>query len=495
MSSSGGQQGAAREPSNSVSGMVSTLVPTALLALAFVSAFLIFRSKFRRVYAPRTYLDHIGPQRQTPAPSPGMFGWIKDFRNLKDEFILDHQSIDGYLFVRFFKVIIAVCFVGCLITWPVLFPVNATGHGGKEQLDLLSMSNVAQQPPVNVNRYYAHAIMSCIFICVILVVVARESFYVVNLRQAYRRSPWGASRLSSRTILFTNVPKEMTQASLFDMFPGVKHAWVASNTKELDDLVEDRDKTAAKFEAAEVQLSTDANANRMKAAKNKKHFVANDVEDGSKWINPKKRPTHRLKFLIGKKVDSIEYGRSHLAELIPKITQEQDKHWNGQAELVGAVFLEFDTQQHAQDAWQMMQNRKTRPNKSIKARQLGVLPEEIVWGNLRIKPAEHMARFAAATAFITVMIIFFAIPVAFVGLISNINFLAERFSWLQWILSIPKVILGVVTGLLPSVMLAVLMALVPIVCRLMAKLAGYGEFCIFSTQLHNLTMSSYLQSD
>lgn len=455
--------------------MVSTLVPAAILAGAFVTAFIIFRGKFRRVYAPRTYLNSLGQQRQTPAPSSGFFGWIKDFRSLKDEYILDHQSIDGYLFVRFFKVIIAISLLGCIITWPVLFPVNATGGAGQRQLDLLSMSNIAQTPAKNVNRYYAHALVSFIFISLILVVIARESFYVVNLRQAYRRSPWGASRLSSRTILFTNVPKTLSQTELFAMFPGVKHAWVASNTKELDKLVEDRNDTAMKLEAAEVQLSTDANQNRLKAEKNKKHFVASDVADGTKWINPKKRPTHKLKFLIGKKVDTIEYGRSHLAELLPKITKEQDKHFNGDGELVGAVFLEFDTQQYAQDAWQMMQNRKKKPNSKLQARQLGVLPQEVVWGNLRISPPEHLARWAAATAFISVMIIFFAIPVAFVGLVSNINYLAERFTWLSWILDIPKVILGVVTGLLPSVMLAVLMALVPIVCRLMAKLAGYGK--------------------
>jgi hypothetical protein len=491
------QQGKARESSPSLSSMVSTLVPAAVLAGVFVALFIIFRKSFRRVYAPRTYLNHIGQRRQTPAPNGGMFGWIKDFRNLKDEYILDHQSIDGYLFVRFFKVIIAISFLGCLITWPVLFPVNATGGGGQEQLDLLSMSNVAQEPAKNVNRYYAHAIITFIFISLVLAIIARESFYVVNLRQAYRRSPWGASRLSSRTILFTNVPTTLSQSALFEMFPGVKHAWVASNTKELDKLVDDRTDTAMKLETAEVQLLTDANTNRIKAEKNKKHFVAADVADGTKWINPKKRPTHKLKFLIGKKVDTIEYGRSHLAELLPKITAEQDKHWNGQGELVGAVFLEFTTQRHAQDAWQMMQKKKTKPNSKLVARQLGVLPQEVVWGNLRIKPAEHLVRWALATAFISVMIIFFAVPVAFVGLISNINYLADRFSWLQWILSIPKVILGVVTGLLPTVMLAILMALVPIFCRFLAKTAGYGKFITVPcrTLRFVLMLSSHVQSD
>ena len=37
--------------------------------------------------------------------------------------------------------------------------------------------------------------------------------------------------------------------------------------------------------------------------------------------------------------------------------------------------------------------------------------------------------------------------------------------FLSFINDIPSQILGVVTGLLPSVMLAILMALVPIVCR------------------------------
>lgn len=307
----------------------------------------------------------------------------------------------------------------------------------------------------------------------VMVVIARESFYTVNLRQAYRRSPWGASRLSARTILFTNVPKTLSQSALFELFPGVKHAWVASNTKELEDLVDDRDKTALKFEAAEVKLSTNANKERMKAEKGKKHFVNENAQDGTKWLNPKDRPTHKLKFLIGKKVDTIEYGRQHLAELIPKITAEQDKHWNGQGELVGAVFIEFDTQRRAQDAWQMMQRRKDKPNSKMAARQLGVMPQEVVWQNLKIGTSQHYVRAAVATAIIVAMVIFFAIPVAFVGLISNINYLAARFSWLSWILKIPTVILGVVTGLLPSVMLAVLMALVPIFCRLLAKLAGY----------------------
>jgi calcium permeable stress-gated cation channel len=65
-----------------------------------------------------------------------------------------------------------------------------------------------------------------------------------------------------------------------------------------------------------------------------------------------------------------------------------------------------------------------------------------------------------------------SIPVAVVGLISNINFLTEKIPFLSFIDSIPEVILGVVTGLLPVIMLAVLMALLPIWLRFLAKKAG-----------------------
>jgi hypothetical protein len=246
----------------------------------------------------------------------------------------------------------------------------------------------------------------------VMIIISRELFYTINLRQAYRRSPWGASRLSSRTILFTSVPKTLGEQQLFEMFPGVKHAWVASNCKELTKLVEDRDDTALKLEAAEVQLSRDANANRIKVAKGKKAYSSGEGVD--QHIDPKKRPTHKLKFLIGKKVDTITYGREHLAELIPKIEAHQLKHWQGEADLVGAVFVTFDTQRSAQDAWQMMQSRKTKPNKKIAARQLGVLPQEVVWNNLRIGTAEHWVRWLLASAFITVMIVFFAVPGKFV---------------------------------------------------------------------------------
>lgn len=92
------------------------------------------------------------------------------------------------------------------------------------------------------------------------------------------------------------------------------------------------------------------------------------------------------------------------------------------------------------------------------------------WKTIIKKPAVVKLMSVAFTAFVWVLTIFWAIPVAVVGSISNINYLTEVVPFLSFINDIPDVILGVVTGLLPVILLAILMALVPIIMMLMAKM-------------------------
>lgn len=80
---------------------------------------------------------------------------------IPDEYVLQHHSMDAYLLIRFLKIVSMICFVGCCITFPILFPVNGTGGAGKVQLDILSMSNIAEE---NYARYFAHAFLAWIFI-------------------------------------------------------------------------------------------------------------------------------------------------------------------------------------------------------------------------------------------------------------------------------------------------------------------------------------------
>lgn len=464
--------------SNSASSVVSTLVPILLVALVWFTLFLFFRRKFPHRYAPRSFMSTLLEGARSPKLPNGLTNWVGAFFSIPDTHVLAHHSLDGYLFLRLLKISVVSCFVGCAITWPVLFPVNATGGGGKTQFDILTMANVTN----SYYRYFAHAGCAYLFFGFIMFMITRESIFYINLRQAFLMSPLYANRLSSRTVLFTSVPDEyLDEGKLRRMFGShVRRVWIATDTKELEELVKERDQISLKLEGAETKLCKLANEARIKSLKkgaasheeeqvgmNNEYSVSGEV--AARYIKPKDRPTHRLKPLIGKKVDTINWSRAELQKLIPKVDAEQEKHRSLQAKKVNSVFIEFTSLVEAQAAYQSLAHHQVL---HMAPRYTGLNPEEVIWSNLRIKWWERVIRSFGTTGFVVALIIFWSIPVAFTASISNIDNLIKVLPWLSFINSIPKVILGVVTGLLPSVMLAVLMALLPIILRLMAKLGG-----------------------
>jgi hypothetical protein len=413
-------------------------------------------------------------ERSPPLPH-GFLNWVGSFWKIPDIYALQHQSLDAYLYIRFLRMALVLCFVGCCITWPILFPVNATGRGNQTQLDVLSYANINQV--TESNRYYAHAFVGWLYFGFVMYMIMRECIFYINLRQAFLLSPFYSERISSRTVLFTSVPDPyLDEASLRKVFgASVKNIWITSDTDEVDKLVEDRDKAAMRLEKAEVKLIKLANKARQEAIKKggaaedaDKAPIVGDAESGSiaaRWVPNDKRPTHRLGplGLFGQKVDTINWCRTELERLIPEVDAAQAKYRAGGYKKVPGVFIEFKTQADAEGAAQILAHHQ---GFHMTPKYVGVRPDEIVWKSLAIPWWQKVVRRYAVLAFITAMILFWAIPVAFVGLVSNINYLAT-ISFLTWIKDIPPVILGVITGLLPSVLLSILMSLVPIVIRCM----------------------------
>ena len=408
--------------------------------------------------------------------------WFKSFFKLPDVYALQHQSLDAYLFLRFLRMTVIITFVGCCITWPILFPVNATGGGGEKQLNILSYSNVDNTTFKKRYRYFAHLFVSWVFYIFVLYLIFREFVFYINLRQAFLLSPFYSQRLSSRTVLFTCVPEALRdERRVRKVFgPSVRNVWINRETKDLDDHVNDRDKAAFRLEKAEVKLIKKANKERQKALKDggagpdiKENAAAPaEGESGSiaaRWLPRKKRPTHRtgLLGLIGKKVDSIDYCRSEIERLSPLIMQEQQEYRAGVPKAGPAIFVEFNTQAEAENAYQSLAHHEGLHM----ARFIGITPSDVIWSSLNIPWWQLVVRRYAVLAFICALIVFWAIPVAVVGVISNVNYL-ETLSFLTWLDKVPDIIMGFITGLLPSVALSILMSLVPVIMRLCAKLSG-----------------------
>lgn len=479
--------------SASLSGMVSTLIPVAAVAGVYFAIFLVLRRSNRRWYAPRSYIGSLPENERTPALPGGFFNWIGTFWKIPDHLVLQNQSLDAFLFLRFIRMTIIICFVGCCITMPILFPVNATGAGGQTQLDVLSYSNIDSK--TQSQRYYAHAFVAWIYYGFVMYLIFRECIYYINLRQAFLISPLYGNRVSSRTVLFTSVPEYYLDERILRKVFGnaVQHIWITGVADDVEKLVKERDKVALKLEKAEVKLIKLANKERIKALKGagadeQKTQPPLDAESGSiaaRWVPLKKRPSHRtgLLGLIGKKVDTIDWCRSELTRLVPETEAAQAHYRSGNAKKVPAVFIEFKSQSEAEAAYQVLTHHA---GLQMSPRYIGITPGDVVWSSLTVPWWQRLVRRYAVLAFITALIIFWAIPVAVVGVISNVTAL-EKLSFLTWLKQIPDIIMGVVTGLLPSVALSILMSLVPVIMRLCAKLSGEPSY----SRVELFTQNSY----
>lgn len=165
--------------------------------------------------------------------------------------------------------------------------------------------------------------------------------------------------------------------------------------------------------------------------------------------------------MYGEKVDTINWCREKLVTLIPDATAAQAAYLAGATEKVGGVFIEFATQADAQGAFQTLSHHQAL---HMSPRYIGVNPSEVVWKSQTITWWHRVIRRLAVTGFVTALIVFWAIPVGIVGIVSQVSYL-KTVPFLTWLDKIPEAIMGVIAGLLPSVALAILMSLVPIIMR------------------------------
>ncbi|SCV61358.1 related to A.thaliana hyp1 protein [Fusarium fujikuroi] len=453
-------QGLARnaEPM-SLMGMVSTLVPVLATSTIYILVFLILRTSNPRFYAPRTCPGTLREYERSPALPNGLFSWIKAFWKVPDAYALRRQSLDSYLFIRFLRVCCTICLFTLCVTWPALFPLNATGGNGKKQLEILSYSNINIGDSAKRKRLYAHCFVAWVVYTFVIYAIMRELHFYINLRQAFLLTPQHAKRISSRTVLFTSVPKEcLNEDHIRSLFNSVENVWIAGDTKQLDKIIQERDNVVKKLERGETEWIKLCHKKRK--CELKTGHEAEKVTTSTSDPESGKRPTHRTgpSGLIGEKVDTIQWCREKLKDLIPEAQSAQYNWLTGDYEKHTAFFVEFSTQHDAQVAFQTTTHHRPL---QMSPRFIGIKPNEVIWKNLRY-PWWQVAirRYVIYTA-ISVLVVFWALPVTIVGIIAQVNTI-KSLPGLTWIQNIPQAILGAVSGLLPSIALSILMSSVPV---------------------------------
>jgi hypothetical protein len=443
----------------STQSVLTALASNGVLFGVFFALFLLFRLKFLRIYQPKSSYDLINDEKK-PDPLPsGLWQWFVPLLKKSDNFVIRQAGLDGYFFLRYIAIVAAISFFYMLLFFPILLPVNGVDGKDSEGLNQYTFSNVGDK-----QRYYAHAILAWVFYLGVIYVIYKELTYYASMRQAVLSSPRYGQKLSSRTVLFQTVPDQyLDEGEFAKLFEDVRKVWIARGASNIQDKVADRDKLAYRLEAAEVKLLK--TAMKLKAKKEKKG--ENTAQDISLLVPEKKRPTHRLKFLIGKKVDTINYAKEQLPILNKEVEELQKNHLKGKP--MNSVFVEFGSQSSAQMAYQSVAHHTPL---HLSPRYIGLEPKDIFWINMRLFWWERLVRYTGSVAAIVALVIFWSIPVAFVGMISNITYLTNKLPGLNFIYNLPPQLLGLITSMLPTVALAVLMSVLPIFIRFMAKVSG-----------------------
>lgn len=443
----------------STQAVITTLIANLALCGAFVGAFIILRIKFKRIYSPRSSLDIVDESKRPPELPKDPIRWIFILLGRSHSQIIEYVGLDGYFFLRYLFNISALFFMGVL-TYTVLLPINATDGRGNTGFDKLSISNVK-----NPDRYYAHVFIGWIFYGLVIFIIYRELFLYNSLRLAALSSPKYAEKLSSRVVLFQSVPDTLLdEKQFFKMFNGVKRIYIVRNARKLGGKVRIRDGLLNKLEAAENKLLKLAVKNKMKADKKGNPIEGTDIND---YVPESKRPKFKPDGMFGKKVDTINYCLEQIPKLNKEIRSLQKQYRSARPK--NSLFVEFENQYTAQIAYQTAIHHNPLRMTPVST---GMEPGDVIWHNLRMFWWEKSVRSTIACCAIAAVVILWAIPVAFVGVISNLTYITNKLPWLKFIYKLPKTLLGLITGLLPTIMLSILLAMLPIFIRGMASVAG-----------------------
>ncbi|KAK1828790.1 hypothetical protein QBC39DRAFT_374387 [Podospora conica] len=531
---------------SSLNALGSTFLPIAIYSAICLIIFVVLRRKCHRVYAPRSMATLRQPEHPTPSLPTGWFNWIRPFFAITDNYILNNCSLDAFFFLRFLRVLSVMCLVGGMIAWPVLLPIHGTGGNHLFQLEELTIGNI--KLPLRYFAHVAVAWVFFGFVLFMICreciyYINLRHAYLLSPNYSKRLS----ARTVLFTCIPKQYLEEAKLRKLFG--DSAKNVWIPRNTRFLRGLVEDRESAAELLEQAEIRLIRMANrARNLHLKKHPAQLVPvqpessapspdhsdsgqhdTDAEKGkaestirfaerqlsvlddpatekapdpeythpygldpslpdvrgsvaSLWIPAEKRPHHRPLTNFGRRVDTIRWTRARIKALNRDIWKLRRKHRGGDGTPLSAAFIEFDTQVNAQAAYQILAHHQPL---HMSPRFIGIRPEEIIWSSLRMKWWEQIMRRFFMLGFIAVAIIFWSVPSAFVGTISNIDSLVEMVNFLGFIQKLPAPILGVIKGLLPALALSWLMAAVPMMLRACARVAGVTSHALVELYVQN----------
>ena len=357
------------------------------------------------------------------------------------------SHLDRYFFQRYVRTLLKIFAPAALVILPILIPINYV-HGkslvnGVSGLDTLGWSNVGLN---YADRYWAHLVLSLLFATHICRIIWTELTAYVSIRQ-------GSKHTAIRTVLVDSIPDDwMSERNLrfqLRVFPGKIDA-ISFNRDftSLSKQVKRRQSLVQTLEAAETRLIRRVIKSRVRKQGDWK-------DHGRELIRPP-APSMSLKGLLTRlkleKTDAIGFYRRELQNITEDI--EQYRKRPERFKPLPSAFVTFQNPLAAHMACQTVIHTKSG---YMTPRTLPISVDDIVWDNVCIGWWERSVRTVLSNALIVTLSILCVVPAAFAGLLSQVIYLTRAITWLSWINELPNWSLGLIQGVLPPIILAILL--------------------------------------
>jgi len=476
---------------------ISSVMISVILCLFQTSIFSLLRCKLKNIYQPNCY--YVPEDEKIPPLKDGFFSWIpKTFLSPLNNYM--SLGLDAYFFLRYLSFLLVLFFGLACVNIPVLIPVNYTsGYDNYSPLDLvkytngtvpklaigldrISMSNIA---PLFSKRLSIHLTMAIISIGWFHGIVFTELLNYAKIKNQYLASqdterPHGiAARNHRNTILVDNVPANLLDrraiTRVFSKISGnkIKNIWFVYNYMDLKKHYENNIKYIDDIEALETKImfskfftSTENNfvTDGMRFGHNKRLYFIRRISDIRIGLMYYVIPRFYLKDtkldleVITEKYLANRYDmQEERAQLIARENSPlNDRKFN-------KVFIQFEDSFHPHLFNQIQISDKLN---ELDNTIILIDPKDIIWENLSIQSnAQVFIRVVIGNALSIILILGWVVPVAFIGLVSQLPYLTVLIPFLSWLNYLPDYITDVISNMFSVALLMCLSETVPYTFR------------------------------
>lgn len=425
----------------------------ALICLLILSC---LRPKYPQVFQRRRMLnrwkalnDFNGTRVGVPEllPRPGLLGWLGPTLATEEDDIVRKIGLDAAMFIRYLKTSVFIMALLSAAGICILFPVYGTA-GNKslpsseidfaEGMAVVSLANV----PERNWRLWLTLLMETFSAIVITYFMSRDYKRYSTLRRLYRV----AENPVNYALIVFDIPKDMcNEAAIRDRFELMVPGQVAEVV-----VVRDGSK-AAKYQG----LLDKAVAKRERA-----EYVRNQTEGG---VGPSHRPGACGAMMCWKsKVDSVSHWTAEQAQQEAAIIEEGEN-----AAICTSAIVVFSNKRAA--------SLLSQANMATDASEWTVVrapePEGVHWPAFKIPGYQAVWRKLAVFVYFLLLTAFWIIPAAFICGLFELNELSKKaaFEWIAPLFDISPALTGIVSGLLPPIVMSVIIGLIPAFIRLAVK--------------------------